>query len=120
MKLRTVVVAIGIAICLVGAVCSADENWSQWRNANGSDSIQYRFKVSPSGADTPSTCNIEVRNTLKKVVILAVQANVSVKQKTGPITAKRIVSLDKMNQTGSDAFANCEMVTGYVVVAISK
>jgi len=118
MKLHAVVAAIGS--CLIGAVCSADESWSQWRNANGSDSIQYRVKVSPSGADTPSTCDIEVRNTLKKVVILAVQANVSLKQATGSTTTKRIVSLDKATQTGSDQVANCERVTGYVVLAVSK
>jgi hypothetical protein len=120
MRLRTVVVAIGIAICLIGAVCSADESWSPWRNADGSDSIQWRFKVSSSGADTPSACNVEVRNTVRKVVILAVQANVTVRQKTGPITTKRLVSLDKATQIGSDELANCERVTGYVVVSASK
>jgi hypothetical protein len=120
MKLHTVVVAVGIAICLIGVVCSADEFWSSWRNADGSDSIQYRVKVSPAGADTPSTCDIEVRNTLKKVVVLALQANVSVKQKTGSVTTKRVVSLDKVTQTGSDQLANCESVRSYVVVAVSK
>jgi hypothetical protein len=120
MRLRTVVVAIGIAISLVGAAWSADESWSPWRNADGSDSIQYRFKVSSPGADTPSTCNIEVRNTVKKVVVLAVQANVTIRQKGGPMTTKRTVSLDKQSQTGSDEVANCERVTGYVVVATSK
>ena len=120
MKLRAVVVVVGIAICLIGVVCSADDSWSSWRNADGSDSIQYRVKVSSSGADTPSTCDIEVRNTLKKVVILALQANVSVRLKTGPTTTKRIVALDKATQTGSDQIANCEKLTGYVVVAVSK
>jgi len=54
------------------------------------------------------------------VVILAVQANVTVRQKTGPITTKRLVSLDKATQIGSDELANCERVTGYVVVSASK
>jgi type 1 fimbria pilin len=120
MKLRAVVVAMGIAICFIGAVCSADESWSPWRNADGSDSIQYRFKVSSSGADAPSTCSVEVRNTAKKVVIFAVQANVTVKQKTGPSKTKRTVSLDKATQIGSDELENCERVTGYQVVAASK
>ena len=120
MRLRTVVGAVGIAIGLIGAVCSADESWSPWRNADGSDSIQWRTKASSSGADAPSTCNVEVRNTARKVVILAVQANVKVKQKAGSITAKRTVALDKATQTGSDEIADCERVTGYVVVATSK
>jgi hypothetical protein len=120
MRLRTVVGAIGVAICLVGAVCSADESWSPWRNADGSDSIQWRAKVSSSGGDTPSACNVEVRNTAKKVVILAVQGNVKIKQKSGSTTTKRTVALDKATQTGSDEIADCERVTGYVVVATSK
>jgi hypothetical protein len=120
MTLRTAVGAIGIAICLIGAICLADGSWSPWRNADGSDSIQWRAKASSSGADTPATCSVEVRNTARNVVILAVQGNVKIKQKAGSTTAKRTVALDKATQVGSDEIADCERVTGYVVVAASK
>jgi hypothetical protein len=105
---------------LVGSVCSADDNWSQWRNAQQSDSIQYRYKVTPTGADASPTCAVEVRNTSKSAVVSAVQASVTVDQTTGRVTMKRTLALDKSTQVGSDSVPNCKKLVSFTAIATGR
>lgn len=105
---------------VIRSVCLADNTWSPWRNALQSDSIQYRYKVTPLSADVPPTCDVEVRNTAKGVVVLGVQASVTVDQTTGRVTMKRTVSLDKSTQVGSDALPNCKKVISLAAIGTSR
>jgi hypothetical protein len=105
---------------VIRSVCLADDTWSPWRNAQQSDSIQYRYKVTDSGVDVPATCDVEVRNTQKNVVILAVQASVTLDQTTGRVTMKRNLQLDKSTQIGSDALPNCKKVISFAAIATSR
>jgi hypothetical protein len=43
-----------------------------------------------------------------------------VDQKTGPVTMKRTLHLDKSTQVGSDALPDCKKVISLVVIATSR
>jgi hypothetical protein len=105
---------------LVSTGGAADGRWLPWRNAQQSDSIQYRYKVTSLGDNNPLACDVEVRNTVKNIVIADVQTSVMVDQKTGPVTMKRTLHLDKSTQVGSDALPDCKKVISLVVIATSR